>query len=137
MHYGMLILGIISSLFSMEGIILTFIYPPYPYGLLISAFIALFSVVFCEIAKTKILIEKMEKRAMLILILFICESLFFLILALSVLIFLSQVQEGQFSLNAKLSSFILQGNPLNFGEISWINLLFYFGNTITIGFYAR
>ena len=133
----MLILAIIGSLFCLEGIILSFLYPPIPYGLLISAFFALISIMLSECLKTYMLIEKMEIKAMVYLALFIFETLYFLILALSVLIYLSLVQKGEYKLNSKLKSFIIEGDSLTLNDISWINLLFYFGNTFIFGFYAR
>jgi hypothetical protein len=84
-----MIIGILILGFEIEGIVLCILYPPIPYALFILAIIVLISVICCEAGKIYLLVDKFEKLSMVILIVWLLFTVYFTIMALAILIYLS------------------------------------------------
>jgi hypothetical protein len=101
------LLGILNILTNVGGIILVFLFPPYPYAALIVAFATLMLVSFTELYKKRLLIEKKDTLFMAIFGILIVFSVFFLSMGLTVVIYFEEVQNK-----------VLQKSP-TFDDLIW------------------
>ena len=74
---------------------------------------------------------------MIILATYLVLSVYCMILFLSLLIYFSEYQLNQISFNSNLVPFMIYTPIMSFNAVTWINLVFYCGNAILVGFYTR
>ena len=58
-------------------------------------------------------------------------------MGLTLLIYLSELQKGELSLNPNLQAFLVRNTNLSSQDVNWINLTYYIGSALFMGFYAR
>lgn len=76
---------------------------------------------------------------MIFLALWVLFSVYDVVISLSVLIYLSEYQLHEVQRSAKFETLMVfpADSSLSFQQISWINMTYYFGISLSIGFYAR
>lgn len=74
---------------------------------------------------------------MIVLALWLLFAVYDMVMGLSLLIYLSEYQQGHVGFNSGLLPFMIDVGQLDFTGVAWINLVFYFGNAFATGFHAR
>lgn len=74
---------------------------------------------------------------MIVLVLWLLITIYCMIMGLSELIYLSSYQQDVVNFNSHLLPFMIYTRELDFNQVAWINLVFYFGCSLSSGFYAR
>jgi hypothetical protein len=84
-----------------------------------------------------LLLEKKIMASMVMLGGWLTLSVYFMIMALSLLIYLSEFQLKEVQFDSHLLPFMIYSPELTFNQTAWINLTTYTGTAISCGFYCR
>jgi hypothetical protein len=116
---------------------MSILYDPTPIVVIVTACGMIMFTGLIQIFKTKILIDQHEILSMLIFAFMLVLDVYFVIVGLALLIYLELIQHEHADIARSLDVLMYEGSSLNFTQIAILNLTFYLGNFIILGFFIR
>ena len=136
-QYSMLAGALLIMLTNVYGIVIaTVIAPLTPAILAISSFVILV-LLYIEICKKRILLDSFVRQSFVLFALIILCEIYFTVMTFTVLVYLNQYQEKDGNMSLHLDGFIAGLGVKPVGEVSEINLPYYFINFLSFIYYLR
>ena len=133
----MLAVGVILVALNIYGIAIGALYAPVSYALIIGATFTMALVIGIEVFKKKVLVDGWQKTSFILFGLLILLSMYFMISALSLLVYLNELQHNKTKRNHGLTALLAGFDELEVTQVESLNLPYYFITCMFVFFYIR
>lgn len=129
--------GLCIIAINVYGIVIASLFRPTSYVIIITSILTIALVAYIEFNKKRILLQTKERQSFIMFALIIVCQLYYIITALSLLVYMSDVARLKIETDSSLKSLVVGIGVLPPYDVEKYNLPYYFGNFVLFMYYLR